>query len=200
MIIEEKTIESERIYEGKRLNLRRDKVVSKSGASYREIVEHGGGVVIIGLTDEGRVPVVRQYRKAAERAVLEIPAGKLEKGEDPEGAALREFREETGYRSGSLKYLFQGYSSIGYSTEILRFYLAEDLTPGETDFDENEAMDIEEYTPDELCSMALSGELIDQKTIVAALFVHEITSRGGRSVNDGRERASVAEDGEAICP
>jgi ADP-ribose pyrophosphatase len=174
MIIEEKTLASERIYEGKILNLRRDKVVSKGGSSYREIVEHLGGIVIIGLTDEGKVPMVRQYRKAAERAVLEIPAGKLEKGEDPAEAAAREFREETGYTAANIKYLFEGYSSIGYSTEILRFYLAEGLTAGKTDFDENEAIEAEEYTPDELYSMAVNGELIDQKTIVAAFIAHNM--------------------------
>jgi ADP-ribose pyrophosphatase len=180
MIIEEKTIETERIYEGKILNLRRDKVVSKSGESYREIVEHGGGIVIIGITGEGKVPMVRQYRKAAGQAVLEIPAGKLEKGEDPDEAAAREFREETGYRAKRIKFLFEGYSSIGYSTEILRFYLAVNLTPGETDFDDNEAIEVEEYTPDELHSMALGGELIDQKTILAALIAPEAVLPGSR--------------------
>ncbi|MDR2162846.1 MAG: NUDIX hydrolase [Clostridiales Family XIII bacterium] len=174
MIFEEKTIGSERIYEGKILNLRRDKVTVRNGESYREIVEHGGGIVIIGLTDEGRVPMVRQYRKAAERAVLEIPAGKLEKGEDPTEAAAREFREETGYTAGSVRYLLEGYSSIGYSTEILRFYLAEGLVPGETDFDDNEAIIVEEYTPEELYSMTMNGELIDQKTIVSALLAREL--------------------------
>jgi ADP-ribose pyrophosphatase len=174
MIVEEKTIGSERIYEGQILNLRRDKVTVKNGESYREIVEHRGGVVIIGLTGEGKVPMVRQYRKAAEKAVLEIPAGKLEKDEDPLDAAGREFKEETGYSAGSIRYLFEGYSSIGYSTERLKFYFAEDLTPGETDFDENESITVEEYTPDELFLMAANGELIDQKTIVAALFAREL--------------------------
>jgi ADP-ribose pyrophosphatase len=174
MIIEEKTIESERIYEGKILNLRRDKVTAKTGASYREIVEHDGGVVIIGLTPDGKVPMVRQYRKAAEQAVLEIPAGKLEKGEDPMEAAAREFKEETGYSADKIRCLFSGYSSIGYSTEILRFYSAEGLTPGETDFDDNEAIETCAYTPDELFGMAMRGELIDQKTIVAAFLAKEL--------------------------
>jgi ADP-ribose pyrophosphatase len=174
MIFEEKTIDSERIYEGAILNLRRDRVTVKSGESYREIVEHNGGIVIIGITDEGRVPMVRQYRKAAEQAVLEIPAGKLEKDEDPAEAAARELKEETGYTARRIKFLMQGYSSIGYSTEILRFYLAEGLTAGETDFDDNEAIDIIEHTPEELYGMAMRGELIDQKTIVAAFLAREV--------------------------
>ncbi|MDR3225428.1 MAG: NUDIX hydrolase [Clostridiales Family XIII bacterium] len=174
MIIEEKTIETERIYEGKILNLRRDKVTAKSGTSYREIVEHNGGIVIIGIRPDGKIPMVRQYRKAAEQAVLEIPAGKLERGEDPMEAAARELKEETGYTADKIKYLLGGYSSIGYSTEILKFYLAEGLTPGETDFDDNEAIEIEAYTPDELFGMAMRGELFDQKTIVAALLAREL--------------------------
>jgi ADP-ribose pyrophosphatase len=190
MIVEEKTIESERVYEGAILNLRRDKVTVRNGVSYREIVEHSGGVVVIGLTREGKVPMVRQYRKAAEQAALEIPAGKLEKDEDPAEAAAREFREETGYVAERVRYLFGCYSSIGYSTEILRFYLAENLTPGETDFDENEAIVTEEYDPDELYAMAMRGELIDQKTIVAAMFAREV-ARGRGMAKAGEPDGAV---------
>ncbi|MDR0519619.1 MAG: NUDIX hydrolase [Clostridiales Family XIII bacterium] len=174
MIFEEKTIESERLYEGKILNLRRDRVTTRSGESYREIVEHGGGIVIIGITDDGMIPMVRQYRKAAESAVLEIPAGKLEAGEDPLEAAGRELKEETGYTAERVRYLMGGYSSIGYSTEMLRFYLAEGLTAGETNFDDGEAIDVEEYTADELFSMVMGGDIIDQKTMVAVFLAREL--------------------------
>jgi ADP-ribose pyrophosphatase len=173
MIVEEKTVASERIFEGRILNLRRDEVTVKNGTSMREIVEHSGGVVIIGITDEGKVPMVWQYRKAAESAVLEIPAGKLEPDEDPMEAALRELKEETGYSAARISPIFGAYSSIGYSTEILHFYLAEGLTPGDTDFDENEAIDVDEYTPDELYDMARDGRLVDQKTIVAAFLARD---------------------------
>ncbi|MDR1028945.1 MAG: NUDIX hydrolase [Clostridiales Family XIII bacterium] len=175
MIFEEKTLASERIYEGKILNLRRDKVSVKGGnTSYREIVEHNGGVVIAALTSDGKVPMVTQYRKAAGRSVLEIPAGKLEAGEDPEAAALRELREETGYTAARLRRLTAAYSSIGYSTEVLHFYLATELTSGETDFDENEAIDVSEYPLDELYRMAMAGELDDAKTIVAVLMLRDL--------------------------
>ncbi|MDR0817900.1 MAG: NUDIX hydrolase [Clostridiales Family XIII bacterium] len=174
MIFEEKTLASEMIYEGRILNLRRDKVTTRAGESYREIVEHNGGVVIIAITPEGKVPMVRQFRKAAEAAVLEVPAGKLEFGEDPAAAALRELREETGYSAARIRELSASYSSIGYSTEVLRIYLAQDLTAGETDFDPAEAIDVVEYTPGELYAMAIAGELHDLKTITAVLLVHEL--------------------------
>ncbi len=172
MIVEEKTISSDMIYEGEILNLRRDKVTGKGGkTSHREIIEHSGGVVVAATTPEGKVPMVMQYRKAAEKAVLEIPAGKLENGEDPESAALRELKEETGYTAASIRHISSFYSSIGYSEEVLHFYIATDLTPGETDFDENEAIDVYEYTVDELIEMAMNNEIADAKSIIAILML-----------------------------
>jgi ADP-ribose pyrophosphatase len=172
MIYEEKTLSSEMIYMGKILNLRRDIVTTKGGReSSREIVEHNGGVVIAALTDDNKIPMVRQYRKAAEKAVLEIPAGKLEAGEDPTEAALRELKEETGFSAANIRKISAAYSSIGYSTEILHFYMATELTPGDTDFDEGEAIDVELMDIEILRGMAARGELEDQKTICAILLV-----------------------------
>ena len=178
MIFEEKTIATVRIYEGKILNLRRDEVTIRDGkTSFREIVEHDGGVVIAALTDEGTLPLVRQYRKAAERAVLELPAGKLEKGEDPTQAALRELKEETGYSAGKIIRLPSAFSSIGYSTEVLHFYFARDLTPGDTDFDEGEAIEIAEYPMEQALAMIMSGEIEDAKTIAGIFMVREYERR-----------------------
>ncbi|MDR1571295.1 MAG: NUDIX hydrolase [Clostridiales Family XIII bacterium] len=172
MIIEEKTLESEMIYEGAIINLRHDRVTVKDGkSSWREIVEHNGGVAIAAVTDEGRMVVVKQYRKAAGRAMIEVPAGKTEPGECHRLTAERELREETGYSAGSLEYLTGFYSSIGYSTEFIHLYLATGLAPGETDFDENEAIEVYEHTPDEILSMAESGLAADAKTIIAAQIV-----------------------------
>jgi ADP-ribose pyrophosphatase len=173
MIVEEKTISTERIYEGAIINLRCDKVtVRNGGTSYREIVEHGGGVAIAALTADGRMPMVRQFRKSADAAMLEVPAGKTDRGEtDMRAVALRELREETGYTAGNLEYLTCFYTSIGYSTEKLHLYLATDLVPGETDFDENEAIDNCEHTPDELMEMIANGEIMDAKTIIAVQTV-----------------------------
>ena len=99
MIFEEKTLKSERIYEGAIINLRRDKVTVLHGTSYREIVEHNGGAVLAAVTDEGKMVMVRQFRKPAERVMLEVPAGKIDPGEKPEETARRELAEETGYHA-----------------------------------------------------------------------------------------------------
>lgn len=172
MIIEEKTLSTEKIYDGVILNLRRDKVTVKDGkTSYREIVEHDGGVVIAAITSEGKVPMVKQFRKAAEKAVLEIPAGKLEGSEDPKEAALRELKEETGYTAKSIDYVNSFYSSIGYSDEILHLYIAKELTAGETDFDDNEAIDIYEYSMDDLMEMVMDRTIEDAKTIIAIFML-----------------------------
>ena len=173
MTFEEKTISSERIYEGKIINLRKDKVeIRDGGTSFREIVEHNGAAVIIGVTVDNKIPMVTQFRKAAEREILEIPAGRVEKDEDPKDAALRELREETGYSAGRIEHLVTAYSSIGYSTELLHFYLATNLTLGDTEFDRGESIDISEYPLEELYEMSLNGKIIDQKTIVAILMTY----------------------------
>lgn len=171
MTYEEKTISSERIYEGKIVNLRKDKVsVRDNKTSYREIVEHPGGVGIAAVTESGGILMVKQFRKAAEAVVLEIPAGTREPGEDPMITGMRELREETGYTAERFEYLTSFYSSIGYSTEMIYLYMAQGLTPGETEFDDNEAIDLFEFPIADLKQMIDDGEIIDGKTITAILL------------------------------
>ena len=177
MTFEEKTIKSERIYEGKIINLRKDKVVVLHGTSEREIVEHNGGAVLAAVTPKGKLVMVRQYRKPAGRVMLEVPAGKIDPGEKPEVTAARELKEETGYTAGKVEYLMDFYPSVGYSEEVLYLYLCTELTPGETNFDENEAIDIEEYEIDELCGMVMRGEIHDAKTIIAILAVKNLLGK-----------------------
>jgi len=174
MTFEEKTISSEMIYEGKILNLRRDLVeVKDGGTSYREIIEHSGGVAVAAVTDDNQMILVRQYRKAAEQDILEIPAGRREDQEDPLVAAMRELREETGYTARKFSHLTSFYATIGYCTEVIHVYLATGLTPGETDFDEHEAIEMETYPIDELKQMIFDGEIVDGKTITAILLAAE---------------------------
>lgn len=178
MVFEEKTISSEMIYKGSILNLRKDKVCVKDNrTSYREIIEHNGGVAIAAITPEGKMVMVRQYRKAAEKAVLEVPAGKIENNEAHELTAMRELKEETGYTAGKVKFITSFYTSIGYSTEVIYLYYATELTPGETDFDDNEAIDILEYDLPDLKKMVLNGEIEDAKTIAAILLVESAMER-----------------------
>lgn len=178
MTFEEQTLSTERIYEGRIINLRKDKVTVVNGTSEREIVEHPGGAVIAAMKDDGRMIMVRQYRKPARRVMLEVPAGKLDPGEEPEAAALRELREETGYRAGKIRFLTRLYPSVGYSEELLYLYLCTELTSGETAFDENEAIDVEEYAVEDLYSMAMRGELEDGKSLVAVLMVRGLLEAG----------------------
>jgi len=171
MIVEEKTLSSERLYEGAILNLRRDKVTVKEGrTSYREIVEHDGGVIILGVTPEGKIPMIRQYRKAAEQVMFELPAGKLEKGEDHKAAALREFKEETGYSAGSIRHIVSFYPTVGYSEEVLHIFFAEDLISGDAEPDDNESIELELFEPDDLYKLIDDGEMNDGKSLIALLL------------------------------
>jgi len=175
MIFEEKTISSQMLYEGRILNLRKDTVeVADGSVSAREIVEHNGGVAIVAITDDNKMIMVKQFRKAAEKVILEVPAGKCEKNEDPMITATRELKEETGYTAANIKFLTKFYSSVGYSAEMIHMYLCTGLTPGETDFDENEDIETIEYDLDELHEMVISGEIEDAKTIIAILLARDI--------------------------
>ena len=171
MIFEEKTISSEIIYKGTILNLRKDTVeVVGNKISHREIVEHNGGVAIAAITDDNKMVMVKQFRKAVETVVLEVPAGKREKDEDPLKTAIRELKEETGYTASETKFMAKFYASPGYSEEIIYAYLCTGLTPGETDFDDNEAIDVLEYDIDKLEEMIQNGEIADSKTIVTIIM------------------------------
>ena len=171
MIFEEKTIKKETIYEGKIPNLRCDIVQAVGGEATREVIEHNGAVAMVALTADGKVIMEKQYRYPMRKVILEIPAGKIDKGEtDPDEAAVRELKEETGYTAGRMEKLGKIYPSVGYSEEGINLYLCRDLVPGETDMDEDEAIEIEEYDFDEACRMAESGEIRDAKTVCALLM------------------------------
>lgn len=177
MIFYEKTIETERIYEGKILNLRRDKVTVLTGESYREIVEHSGGAVIAAITEDNNIIIVKQFRKPFNQAIIEVPAGKRDGNENGEEVARRELKEETGYSAGNIVHLTTMYTSPGYSEEVLDIFLARDLTPGETDFDENEAIEIFEMPLYDAVDMVMRGEIPDGKTQLAILMTNEYLKR-----------------------
>lgn len=171
MTFEEKTVSSESIYKGAILNLRRDKVtVSGGGYSYREIVEHNGGAVAVALTDDGNVVLVKQFRKPMEKVVTELPAGKIEKGEDPLETMKRELKEETGYTASHLKLMAEFNPSVGYTNETLYIYLAKGLVPGKPQPDEHEALEIKEIPLDDAIQMVVNGEITDGKTMTGLLL------------------------------
>lgn len=176
MTFEEKTLESEKIYNGKVLNLRRDKVTTVNGdTAYREIIEHSGGVVVAAITKDGKMVMVSQFRKAVEEVVFEAPAGKLEEGEDNLQAAIRELKEETGYSAAKIEFMGSYFSSCGYTSEKLYFFLCRGLTAGETEFDDHEALIVEEYPLKDLFQQVVKGEINDAKTALAILLAYEKT-------------------------
>lgn len=168
----ENTTASRRIHEGRIINLREDTVTLPSGRSAkREIIEHKGAVCIVPVLPDGRIVMVRQYRKAAESALLEIPAGGLNAGEDPLACAERELMEECGLR-GKLTPLFTCYLAPGYSTELMYGYLGEDFQQHDPTPEEDENLEIEMHTLDALLPMIDDGRIRDSKTIcgILALF------------------------------
>ncbi len=172
MTFEEKTLSEETIYKGKIIDLKRQEVTVKSGTSWREIIVHSGGAVVIAVTGPRKIAMIRQFRKPAEKVMFEVPAGKIDPGEEPVDAAIRELKEETGFTASSVRYLTRFYPTVGYSREVLYLYLMEGLTPGDTDFDENEAIDMEEWSIDDLHEMVMRGEIDDAKTIIAIEYAN----------------------------
>jgi ADP-ribose pyrophosphatase len=168
----EKTLESKTLYKGRIINLRLDSVVLENGnTALREVVEHPGAVGVIALKDNGDIVMVKQYRKAAEQVLLELPAGKLEQGEDPAECAARELTEETGYTAGDLRYLVSFYTSPGFSNEVLYMFLATGLREGENDPDDDEMVETVEISRDRAMEMILKGEIKDGKTIAGILLL-----------------------------
>ena len=167
----EKTLDSKTVYDGKIIKVLKDDVELSNGqTSIREVVKHSGGVVILALRDECeecKVLMVKQYRYPAAKALLELPAGKLEPGEDPLEAAKRELREESGCVAKNWQSLGFIYTSTGYSDEKLYLYKASDLEfVGECP-DENEILqDCEFYLKDIITKIKI-GEINDAKTICA---------------------------------
>lgn len=180
MIFEEKKIDSERIYEGAILNVRRDKVTALGGTAYREIIEHNGAVAMVALTSEKNVILVRQYRYACGESVLEIPAGKIDRGEtNPVEAAKRELKEETGYSAEKIIYLGSINPSVAYSEEVIYIYAMTELTAGEQQLDDDEAVDVVEVPFDEAYDMAAGGSMTDAKTIAGLMMAKAQLSEAG---------------------
>ena len=170
MELTEKTLSSEMIFDGRVIHVHRDAIQLPNGeTAIREVVDHHGGVCILALDDENRALIVSQFRYPYKEVVREVPAGKLERGEDPREAAIRELKEETGAVAGDFRFLGELYPSPGYCGEIIRMYLARELTFGETKLDEDEFLNLERVPFGELVEQVLSGEIKDAKTIAAVL-------------------------------
>ena len=169
MDLEEKTLEENYLYKGRILNLKKDTVILPDGKkSVREVVEHSGGCAVL-CVENGRVFMVSQYRYPYKEVVLELPAGKINPGEDPEQTAKRELEEESGITAGRMEKLFEIYPSPGYTAEKIYIYRAYDIKEGAAHTDEGEFLNGGWYEISKVKEMIKSGLIKDAKTLVALL-------------------------------
>ena len=170
--LKEEPIDSVEIYRGKVVNLFSDRVRLPNGrTAVREVVRHPGAVCVVPLTAEGEVLLVRQYRYPFGRTLLEIPAGKLEPGEDTAACAARELSEETGAVAGELTHLGDFYPSVAIFDEVIHMYLATALRYEKAHTDEDEFLNVERMPLETLAKRILAGEIQDGKTQAAVLKV-----------------------------
>ncbi|EGQ2800454.1 NUDIX hydrolase [Staphylococcus pseudintermedius] len=168
MHFEEKTISKESIYKGKIIEVEKHKVsLPNNQTAYREVVKHNGAVAICALTPDQQVILVKQYRKALEQELLEIPAGKLEPGEDRESAAMRELEEETGYKAKKLTLIGEVYGTPGFSNEKISVYFADNLVEGKVNLDEDEFVEKVLYSLDDVKKAVEARTIEDAKTFIA---------------------------------
>ena len=160
-------VKSDVIYSGKVFNIKVDQIEYNNGnKAVREVAEHPGGAVVVPITDDGKIVMVTQHRFPVNEILLELPAGKLSKGEDPKICAVRELEEETGYKSDNVNELGSIFTTPGYSTEKLWIYLAKDLKPGNHNREEGEfGMQVFELSLKEVEEKIYNGEIVDGKTI-----------------------------------
>ena len=164
------TIERKTLFEGHVVSVHIDKVTLPDGSvAEREVVEHGGGVAILAIW-QGKVLMVRQHRHPAGQELLELPAGKLEHGEDPRQCAIRELEEETGYLTSTVTRLGSFYATPGYTTEVLHLYLAHDLTPTAQNLDPGEFLDVIHMPLEDAYAACFDGRIADAKTALALLI------------------------------
>ncbi len=179
-MIGEETISSRRIFDGCVVRLRVDTIVSADGRqSTREIVEHNDCIGVIAIDEDDNVLLVRQYRKAIEKELLEIPAGGVDSGEIPEEAVVREMQEETGYRPGRVEWLAGFYSSPGFCTEYLHLYLATDLTPSQLYAEDTAGISLVRIPVADIEGMLATDTFEDGKSIAGLRIL--LDRRHGRS-------------------
>ncbi|RCW64847.1 NUDIX hydrolase [Saliterribacillus persicus] len=172
--LEEKTITIKNIYKGRIIELNIEEVLLPNGKnSQREIIKHPGAVAIIALTDQNKIVLVKQYRKALEKNIVEIPAGKLEKGEKPVITAIRELEEETGYTTDHLKYLTSFYTSPGFANELVYLYYTDQLYSLENkkELDEDEFVELLELSLEDTEKLINDQVIHDAKTMYALLYL-----------------------------
>lgn len=176
--LDQETISTRPVFDGKIITLQVDTVRLPDGSlATREVVRHPGAVAVLALSG-GKMLVVEQYRQPMGRTEVEIPAGKLDPGEDPLAAAGRELQEETGMHSGDLRLLKSFYTSPGFADEIIHLYVTENARPGEMKPDEDEFLEVSELSLEEAYQYIADGRIADAKTMLAVQAWHLFTLTG----------------------
>jgi ADP-ribose pyrophosphatase len=171
MILDEKTISTEKIYSGNIISLEKLIVeLPDKNHAERDIIRHPGASAVLPMDNEGYVYLVRQYRKPLEKITLEIPAGRLNKGEMPMDCAVRELSEETGLSAGKMTHIFTIDTTPAFCDEMIHIYLASDLIKGNTHTDKDEFLRQEKIHIDILFEMVINGKITDSKTLTAILY------------------------------
>ena len=174
-----KVVKSDLIFKGKVFSTILNQIEYNSGnKAVREVAEHPGGAVIVPVTEDGKIVMVTQHRFPMNKTLLELPAGKLNKDEDPFICAVRELEEETGYKSDKVTELGSIFTTPGYSTEKLWIYLAEDLKEGNHNREEGEfGMEVFEFSLNEVEEKIYKGEIVDGKTICGIYLAKRIINK-----------------------
>ncbi len=169
-MIPHKRIKRELIHKGSIIDFYRDTIEIKGGKQTNfDFIQHHGAAAMIPVDSDGNIIMVRQYRNAVDQYTLEIPAGGLNAGEDNETCAIRECEEETGYKAGEVYHLFDLYTTVAFSNEKIGIYYTTNITPSKQNLDEDEFVNVEKHSLEELTRMILNGEIVDAKTIAGIL-------------------------------
>jgi len=175
--LKESRITTEVVYKGDFLDVRRDEVLLPNGETgTREWINHPGAVVIIPILPNGEIALIKQFRYAARSEFLELPAGKLDEGEDPKACAFRELEEEIGYRAGKMQFIANIHPAIGFANEIMSIYLAEDLKKTNYNRDKDEFIELIPTKMEEALNLVWENKITDVKTIIGLLWLKRIKS------------------------
>ena len=175
--LKESTISSKILYQGRLLDVRCDEVLLPNGnTSTREWIKHPGAVCIIPFLPDNKIALIRQYRYPVKKEMIELPAGKLDKNEDPEVCAIRELEEEIGFRANKLTFLTHIHPAIGFADEIMWLYLAENLIKTTPNKDDDEFIELLPTPLDQAVNMVWDGKITDTKTIIGILWAKRISA------------------------
>ena len=175
--LKETQLSTEQIYKGSLLDVRRDEVSLPNGkTSSREYIKHPGAACIIPVLPDGKIALIKQYRYPVQSEMIELPAGKLDPGEEPEDCARRELEEEIGYRSEKITFLTYIHPAIGFADEVMWLYFAENLVKTNLNLDDDEFLELIPTPLDQALKMVWNGKIPDVKTIIGILWAERLLS------------------------